>query len=236
MAELGGALGAKFLISGQVGKLRSLYTLQLKLIDIETVAAKRTASAHAAKIESLLLKLPEVASDLLGEQPSKRQVVVNATAKVASKLLEKVAERSSPLQPCPPQPAPQPALASEEMGFWCSAPATARLRCSSVGLGYALDVDSAPTPPSVVGPEDNDTTTLWEVDYEVALIGSQTRGGRLGFTMLYRNWGWGQGSASEPQTGSDLGAGAVAGFRHGPPEQAGLRCPHERRLCEQRNP
>ena len=32
--------------------------------------------------------------------------------------------------------------------------------------------------------------------------------------MLYRNWSWGQGSASEPQTGSDLGAGAVAGFRH----------------------
>ena len=64
----------------------------------------------------LLLKLPEVASDLLGEQPSKRQVVVNATAKVASKLLEKVAERQA-LSPLPPRNQLPPALASEEMGL-----------------------------------------------------------------------------------------------------------------------
>ena len=156
VAELGGALGAKFLISGQVGKLGSLYTLQLKLIDIETVAAKRTASAHAAKIESLLLKLPEVASDLLGEQPSKRQVVVNATAKVASKLLEKVTERSSAQPAAPRNQLPSPLWLPKRWAIWCSAPATARLRCSSAGSGYALGVDSAPTPPSVVAPK---TTT-----------------------------------------------------------------------------
>ena len=214
VAELGGALGAKFLISGQVGKLGSLYTLQLKLIDIETVAAKRTASAHAAKIESLLLKLPEVASDLLGEQPSKRQVVVNATAKVASKLLEKVAERSSAQPAARPRPAPQPALASEEMGYLVLRTSYRPPAMLLGGVGLRLGRRFSANAAVGSGPEDNDTTTLWEADYEVALIGSQTRGGRLGFTMLYRNWSWGQGSASEPQTGSDLGAGAVAGFRH----------------------
>ena len=104
IAELGGALGAKFLVTGQVGKLGSLFTLQLKLIDIETVAAQRTASAHAAKIESLLLKLPELSQDLLGEKPSKRQVVLNTTAKVANKVLEKVTSAKSVKR----QPTPTP--------------------------------------------------------------------------------------------------------------------------------
>ena len=51
VAEIGGALGAQFVITGQIGKLGRIYSLNLKLVDIETVAAKQAASARAASVE-----------------------------------------------------------------------------------------------------------------------------------------------------------------------------------------
>ena len=43
ITQIGGALGAQFLISGSLGKMGETYVLNLKLIDIETASAKRTA-------------------------------------------------------------------------------------------------------------------------------------------------------------------------------------------------
>ena len=209
VAELGGALGAKYLISGQVGKLGSLYTLQLKLIDIETVAAKRTASAHAAKIESLLIKLPELTRDLLGEQASKRQAVLNATAKVANKVLEQVAKKRAAKPEPTPAPAPPKGLfASEPMGITLLQgvyrPPNAALMRAAIRLGSRVIVGAS----TGWRPENEHTTTLTEFDAEVALIGSQKSGGRFGATWLRRSWRWGE------DTGSDLGIGAIIGYRH----------------------
>ena len=213
IAELGGALGAQFLITGQVGKLGSLFTLQLKLIDIETVAARRTASAHAAKIESLLIKVPELTQDLLGEKPSKRQVVLDTTAKVANKVMDKVtAPKDAKAQTLPAQ---APSLfKSEAMGFTLLQglyrPPNATLGRAALRLGSPIILGVS----TGFRPEDGHTTTMTEFDFEVVVVGSQKSGGRLGLTGLYRLWSWGSQSASNPQTGSDLGLGAVVGYRH----------------------
>ena len=213
VAELGGALGAQFLITGQVGKLGSLFTLQLKLIDIETVAAQRTASAHAAKIESLLLKLPELTQDLLGEKPSKRQVVLNATAKVANKVLEKVTKKRATKGK--PLPAPSKSVfASKTLGFTLLQgvyrPPNAILGRAALRLGSPIILGVS----TGSRPEDGHTTAMTEFDFEIALIGSQKGGGRIGFTGLYRRWTWGEQSRTDPRTGSDLGFGAIAGYRY----------------------
>jgi hypothetical protein len=66
IAELGGALGAEFLITGTVGVLGKRQVLTLKLVDIEKVRAVRTASLRADSIEGLLGRLPASVSELLG--------------------------------------------------------------------------------------------------------------------------------------------------------------------------
>ena len=72
VAEIGGALGAQFVITGQIGKLGRIYSLNLKLVDIETVAAKQAASARASSVEDFLGKMPAVVEDLLGESLRKK--------------------------------------------------------------------------------------------------------------------------------------------------------------------
>ena len=66
IAELGGALGAQFLITGTMGKLGSRYTINLKLVDIEQVRAVRTENLRAPKLESVLERLPDTVFALLG--------------------------------------------------------------------------------------------------------------------------------------------------------------------------
>ena len=51
IAELGGALGARYLITGRIGKLGSTFSLNIKLIDIEKVSAANAASAHGKSVE-----------------------------------------------------------------------------------------------------------------------------------------------------------------------------------------
>jgi hypothetical protein len=67
VAELGGALGATFLIAGQLATLGSKHLLQLKLVEIETVTAVRSVSINAASVEALLPLISDAVADLLGE-------------------------------------------------------------------------------------------------------------------------------------------------------------------------
>ena len=66
IAELGGALGAQFLITGTMGKLGARYTINLKLIDIEQVRAVRTDNLRAPSLEGVLERLPDTVFALLG--------------------------------------------------------------------------------------------------------------------------------------------------------------------------
>ena len=66
IAELGGALGAQFLVTGTIGKLGSRYTINLKLVDIEQVRAVRTENVRAKGLEALLERLPDTVFALLG--------------------------------------------------------------------------------------------------------------------------------------------------------------------------
>ena len=66
IAELGGALGAQFSITGTMGKLGARYTINLKLIDIEQVRAVRTDNLRAPSLEGVLERLPDTVFALLG--------------------------------------------------------------------------------------------------------------------------------------------------------------------------
>ena len=101
IAELGGALGARYLITGRIGKLGSTFSLNIKLIDIERVSAANAASAHGKSVEEFLMRMPAITTQLLGaptsggysavassRQPSKKK-------KVAAKKSNTLAERLS---------------------------------------------------------------------------------------------------------------------------------------------
>ncbi len=64
IAELAGALGAQLLVTGSVGRLEKLYTLNIKLVDIATVRTTLSASRHASKLDELLVKLPDLVAEL----------------------------------------------------------------------------------------------------------------------------------------------------------------------------
>ena len=66
MAELGGALGAQFLIAGSLGKLGKRFVLTLKLVDLEKVRAVRTANQRASSIKALVDELETAVFELMG--------------------------------------------------------------------------------------------------------------------------------------------------------------------------
>jgi TolB-like protein len=87
VAEIGGALGAQFVITGQIGKLGTTYNLSLKLVNIETVAAEQAASRRSKSIEIFLEQMPNLVVDLLG--PSERRSFAAAESKAPPKSSSK---------------------------------------------------------------------------------------------------------------------------------------------------
>jgi TolB-like protein len=65
IAELGGALGAQYIITGNLDRLGSLYILSLKLIDIEQVSAVKTAAIQEASLEGFARRLSDEITELL---------------------------------------------------------------------------------------------------------------------------------------------------------------------------
>jgi hypothetical protein len=66
MADLGGALGAQYLIAGSLGKLGKRFVLTLKLVDLEAVRAVRTSTQRATSVTALVGMLEETVFELLG--------------------------------------------------------------------------------------------------------------------------------------------------------------------------
>jgi hypothetical protein len=192
VAELGGALGAKYLITGQVGKLGKLFTLQLKMIDIEIVAAKRTASGHSREIEGLLLKLPQLAGELLGEARSKPGPAV--------------IKKAQPTAPNATFSLPKKDVGATLMQIVYRPPGGLGLRASlqlgtrvSIGGGVFINGDS---------------TQVVEGDIELTFMGSQRGGFRVGLLGVYRAWTWERSDGDlGGQTGTDMSAGPIVGYR-----------------------
>ena len=67
--EIGGALGAKKMIAGMIGKLDDTYTFTLKLIDIEQAKNEKTASIDCEGKMGILLKAIDEISHKLFEIP-----------------------------------------------------------------------------------------------------------------------------------------------------------------------
>ena len=70
IAEIGGALGARVMITGKFSRVGMRFILLLKLIDIERVKAIRTIDVQGKQIETILDLLEPKISELLGEQSS----------------------------------------------------------------------------------------------------------------------------------------------------------------------
>ena len=67
VAQLGGALGAEFLLTGSLGLIGKTYVLNLKLIDIETASAKANAKPiMASSLDEIVRRVDEATADVLG--------------------------------------------------------------------------------------------------------------------------------------------------------------------------
>ena len=66
IAEIGGALGAKFMITGSFDRLGANYILTLKFIDIERVAALITVALDKPTVVAIANALPDKVDELLG--------------------------------------------------------------------------------------------------------------------------------------------------------------------------
>jgi hypothetical protein len=69
IAELGGALGAKYMITGSLDRLGKRYIITLKLIDIEQVRAISTVASQERSIEAFADSLPLTIRQLFKEEP-----------------------------------------------------------------------------------------------------------------------------------------------------------------------
>ena len=70
VSELGGALGAQFVVTGQIGALGDRYSLNVKLVEIATVAARQAASVQAGSAEDFIQQMPNLVTRLLGARKS----------------------------------------------------------------------------------------------------------------------------------------------------------------------
>lgn len=75
MAQIAGALGARRLVAGQVGRLGSLYVLTLKLIDSEQAKVVSRASMKISKIEEAADAVGPLVDRLLGSRPKRASAV-----------------------------------------------------------------------------------------------------------------------------------------------------------------
>ncbi len=66
VTEIGGSLGAQFVITGRVLRLGSGYTLNIKLVQVETVAARQAASVRAQDATGFVERMPNLVIELLG--------------------------------------------------------------------------------------------------------------------------------------------------------------------------
>ena len=69
IAELGGALGAQLMVTGIVSKVGERLSVNVKLIDIATVTAKRVSARRADSIELLQDQMAPLVGELLGDEP-----------------------------------------------------------------------------------------------------------------------------------------------------------------------
>ncbi len=72
LAEIGGALGARYMITGGLDRLGSRLLVTLKLIDIERVLAVRTLAIKGKDLDSIVDQVPARVSELLGRTPKRR--------------------------------------------------------------------------------------------------------------------------------------------------------------------
>jgi len=98
IADIGGALGAKYMLTGGLNRLGNRYILTLKLIDIEKVRAVSTVADQSNSIEAFADSLPAKIRELFkegGRAPNARELQAQtAQAEQATKAARQEAERA----------------------------------------------------------------------------------------------------------------------------------------------
>ena len=98
IAELGGALGAKYLVTGGLDQLGKRYILTLKLVDIEKVRALSTVADQSETVEAFADSLPAKVRELLkdgGRAPTALELqVLRQDATKAVQAAQRAAEQA----------------------------------------------------------------------------------------------------------------------------------------------
>ena len=97
IAELGGALGAKYMITGSLNRLGKRYILTLKLIDIEQVRAVSTVASQERSIGVFADSLPTTIRQLFKEEPVSLPA---PPQKIEAKKVPLLGSSSRPAQNC----------------------------------------------------------------------------------------------------------------------------------------
>ena len=92
VTELGGALGAQYLITGSLNQAGRRLLLTLKLIDIERLVAANTASVHAPGIEQLMDRVAITVHGLITAK-SKQKRLSKKSARKAQPARQKSSSR-----------------------------------------------------------------------------------------------------------------------------------------------
>ncbi len=115
MVQMGKVLGVQDLVAGSIGKLGSMYLVNLRTVDVATAKVERVVSVDVnGGIEDVVGHLPEIARQLVGADSTKK---IETGEKKEEKVVEK--EEPAPKQdtvvpPPPPAKEETPAPAPEE--------------------------------------------------------------------------------------------------------------------------
>ncbi len=83
-AEVGQLLGAQFMISGSIGKLGSIYTIDAKMVSVTTGAAERAKTVtYAGEVSGLILEMEILAWEIVGLDAPQRLLMKRKVQSVA---------------------------------------------------------------------------------------------------------------------------------------------------------
>ena len=103
LAELAGALGARYVVFGDVGPLGKQYLLNLNLFDSQTASAVNRATVRFAGVEELPDLMPKAVATLIAP-------LANSSTTTTTPTTTTAANPTPPNPPKPPGEAPSPVL------------------------------------------------------------------------------------------------------------------------------
>jgi len=138
LAELAGAMGARYVMFGEMGKLGSFFLLTLNLFDSAEAKSVARDTLRVKSIDEMVEKLPPMVNALVqaARSASSQSQVTAVTPETSSAPQKAPNVAKAPPQP-PPATAPEPATSDATAPVVEKGGASMVLLASGVGLGLA---------------------------------------------------------------------------------------------------